>query len=298
MVLAGGRLALLGATAALVTGLCLCAAAQAVPKYKVLHYFNGVDGSGPWGGVMLDKKGNVYGATADGGIMQGCNGYGCGLVFELRPRKNGTWTEHVVYSFRGAPSDGAVSYGNLALDAAGRLYGTTYAGGIYDYGTVFELIPGSGGWKEKVLFDFDGDDGYHPTAGPIADAAGSLYGTAEVVFELTPGSNRWTETVLHSFTKEVDGDAPYAGLIPDASGDFYGTTRFGGNGYGVVFELTPRPRGGWKETLLHTFEKQWTRRSYAGMGSLGLGSLRGPLRHNGPRRDQYLLRGLWHGFQT
>src|SRR5271157_287744 len=50
-------------------------------------------------------------------------------------------------------------YGNLILDTAGNLYGTTYYGGDYGScgygcGTVFKLTRGSGKWTETVLHEF------------------------------------------------------------------------------------------------------------------------------------------------
>ena len=46
-------------------------------------------------------------------------------------------------------------YCNLIFDAAGNLYGTTFAGGTYGGGTVFELSPISGGgWSEEILHSF------------------------------------------------------------------------------------------------------------------------------------------------
>jgi hypothetical protein len=56
------------------------------PRYKVLHYFSGTDGVGPYGGVTADQEGNLYGASDSGG-SGGCDGYGCGLIFELKRGK-------------------------------------------------------------------------------------------------------------------------------------------------------------------------------------------------------------------
>jgi uncharacterized repeat protein (TIGR03803 family) len=64
-----------------------------------------------------------------------------------------------------------------------------------------------------------------------------------------------TETLLHSFNDNgTDGVDPQAGVIADAAGNLYGTTRFGGAyNYGVVFELSPKPGGGWADRVLHSF---------------------------------------------
>jgi uncharacterized repeat protein (TIGR03803 family) len=98
----------------------------------------------------------------------------------------------------------------------------------------------------------------------ILDGAGNLYGTAQTggqyrdgtAFQLTPGSGGWTFTALYAFGNSAihDGSQPTAGFVMDASGNLYGTTTLGGtNNYGTVFELSPTPKGRWKETILHEF---------------------------------------------
>ncbi len=178
------------------------------------------------------------------------------------------WNEKVLHSFNNNGTDGYEPYffGSLIFDAAGNLYGTTYAGGIYGYGTAFELSPAGGSWTETVLYNFGNGmgDGRNPRAGLIFDATGNLYGTSTTggtsgygtVFELTPtGGGGWTERVLYSFGNTPDGAYANAVLIFDGAGNLYGTTELGGaNGpYGTVFELTPTAGGGWTEKVLHSF---------------------------------------------
>ena len=179
-----------------------------------------------------------------------------------------TWAatnEKVLHSFNGNGADGYQPEASLIFDAVGNLYGTTYWGGTYGFGTVFELTPsGGGGWTETVLHSFqpNGTDGNYPIAGLIFDAAGNLYGTTSAggtygfgtVFELTPEEGGgWTETVLLNFNG-TDGSYPHAGLAFDAAGNLYGTTGYDGTyHYGTVFELTPTAGGGWTETVLHSF---------------------------------------------
>jgi len=251
-------------------------------REKVLHNFNGRDGAGPYGTLVFDSSGNLYGTASEGGDPRYCTNYGCGVVFELSPTGNGKWKEKVLYFFKGTSSDGALPDSGLVFDTAGNLYGTTASGGlggclIGTCGVVFELTPTVGGkWSEKVLHRFrGGSDGGISYAPLIFDKAGNLYGTTElgatsfcrgqygcgVVFELTPASHgKWKETILHRFTGGKDGAGPDAGLIVDAQGNLYGTAGWGGglrycdgSGCGVVFELSPRGNGKWEEKVLHSF---------------------------------------------
>jgi uncharacterized repeat protein (TIGR03803 family) len=135
-----------------------------------------------------------------------------------------TWTESVLYSFRGA--DGAGPLGALILDRQDRLYGTTYSGGSQQCGTVFTLTPPAPGrtaWTESVVYDFKVvPDGCNPAAGLVADASGGFYGTTQnggafggpqtggaggsgSVFALTPGNGGWRESVLFSFPPGYPG---------------------------------------------------------------------------------------------
>ena len=63
------KLRLIEAAAVMAIALGLCPVAHAAPKYKVLHNFTGSDGAGPYGGVIFDQKGNLFGTTAGGGAL-------------------------------------------------------------------------------------------------------------------------------------------------------------------------------------------------------------------------------------
>jgi len=217
----------------------------------------------PIGGLALDAAGNLYGAVGSGGVFS-CPL--CGSIYELSRLAKGAkkWKYAGLHRFRGTKyGDGAAPNGDLVLDAAGNLYGTTEEGGgnSGQYGTVFELSPGAGGWTEKVLYSFGkSPDGFSPQAGLIFDSAGNLYGTTNdggednfgTVFELSPSRGGWTETVLHGFTGGADGEYPWA-PVTFRRGNLYGTVPFGGNsGYGIVFELSPSG-GTWTENILYTF---------------------------------------------
>jgi uncharacterized repeat protein (TIGR03803 family) len=100
---------------------------------KALHAFGAPgDGNAPYGGVIADKRGNLYGTTVFGGANN------AGTVYELTQSKSGQWKEKILYSFAGG-SDGQYPSGSLTLDATGNLYGATSNGGQNGYGTVFEI---------------------------------------------------------------------------------------------------------------------------------------------------------------
>jgi uncharacterized repeat protein (TIGR03803 family) len=233
----------------------------------VLHNFlnNGVDGTYPQSGVVLDAAGNLYGTASSGAA----NGYG--MVYELSPSTGGGWTQTILYNFDS--TNGANPYGTPVFDAAGNLYGTASAGGgtsphcAIGCGTIFELSPGSNGWTEKVLHNFttNTDDGSIPYSALVFDAVGNLYGTTlgggaygnnGTVFELIPtAGGLWREKILHSFLNNgVDGRNTMATPVFDAAGNLYCTTEQGGTyRYGTVFELSPTTTGPWKETILYNF---------------------------------------------
>jgi len=63
-------------------------------------------------------------------------------------------TYKVLHGFSGTP-DGGGLFAPLTIDGLGNLYGTTWAGGAYGYGTVFEVSPvGDGSWTETILHSF------------------------------------------------------------------------------------------------------------------------------------------------
>ena len=265
----------------------------------MLYSFQGgtKDGSVPVGGVVFDKAGNLYGATT---YTTSCaTTFDCGTMYELSPpqQSGGPWVETTLHVFQGHDhNDGGSPEGGVILDAAGNVYGTTaYGGGgpcmlfgtVVGCGAVYEMIAPTKpkeGWKEKILYNFQGDkDGQFPNGDLVFDKSGNLYGATQfgggygscdapyykhcgTIFELiapkTKGG-KWTEKVLYSFKsvsvgKQVgDGANPNGGLILDSAGTFYGTTRWGGlttndcaggNGFvgcGAIFKLiSPTREGG------------------------------------------------------
>jgi len=219
----------------------------------VLYSFGGgLDGSSPYGELLRDPAGNLYGATLAGG-RSNCESQGCGTVFRL----DTAGRKIVLHNFTGWPYDGAYPVGPLIQDAAGNLYGSTLGGGHGNQGTVYRLSPSGAEAILHVFVDtgYSGAkvDGSSPDSGVISDASGSLYGTTSLggtfnkgtVFKIDAAGN---ETLLCSFAGyPTDTAFPSGGLVRDAEGNLYGSGQSGTLGFGTVFELDNKHN----ETLLH-----------------------------------------------
>jgi hypothetical protein len=241
---------------------------------SVLYRFQGgADGAFPQYAMIFDQSGNLYGATSIGGDVAGCEG-GCGTVFELqRPSTpDGVWTESILYAFHGQPD--AMAPNGLAFDKSGNLYGMAYSGGHchedrggdHCYGVAYELAPPStpgSPWSETVLYRFRRL--INTPAGPVADASGNLYGTANggrhgagTVIEFAPPSSGNTVAVhpIYAFSGDTSGADPSPGLTIDQEGRIFGSSSEGGpGGAGTIFRLDPPARPGerWRAAVLYAF---------------------------------------------
>ena len=150
-----------------------------------------------------------------------------GTVFEI---VKGSGTITTLASFNG--TNGAYPQAGLVEDSSGNLFGTTYGGGASNYGTVFEIVNGSG--TITTLASFNGTNGADPEAGLIEDSSGNLFGTT-----YDGGADRDRHGVRDCQGERHDhhpglvqwhqrGQSPTAGLIEDASGNLFGTTYDGG----------------------------------------------------------------------
>lgn len=238
-------------------------------NFTPLYTFTGgTDGANPYGGLVRDAAGNLYGATPSGGA------YGYGDVFKL----DTTYHLTVLYAFTGG-TDGGFPLGSMVRDAAGNLYGNTQSGGDLTCGsgngsgcgTVFKLDTKG---NLTVLHTFSGGaDGAFP--GTVIQIGTNLYGTTQnggdlacvgargigcgVVFRI---DGKRTFTVLYTFGGGADGSEAGANgwgaaLARDQNGNLYGATSLGGDlncigsnkGCGTVFRLDPTG----KLTVLYDF---------------------------------------------
>ncbi len=243
---------------------------------NILYSFKGnSDGMTPFGGVVFDAAGNLYGTT-DGNFDSTY-----GTVYELSPPdvQGGAWTETVIYNFQGS-FDGCGPQGKLAFGSNGGLLGTAVQCGgtqntcFFGCGTLFEVVPpavAGGAWTEKTVYHFQGNaDGSQPQNGLVSDGKGNFYGATQAggacnggaecgtVFKVAFTGGKWKESVIYTFTAGTDGDVPRGGVIIDKTGNLYGTTNYGGDATcncGTVFELKPPAvqGGSWTESTLHTF---------------------------------------------
>ena len=227
-------------------------------KETTLLTFDGTNGSTPFTGPMRGPGGVVYGTTAYGDAYNGGN------VFELY-KSGGKWVGSTVWAFGGTAGDGVQPECDLVMDKSGNIFGTTFYGGTYNLGTVFEVSNVDGVWTEAVLYSFRGNgDGWFPYAGLLVAGPGIFYGTTMyggsygdgTVFKLFQSGVAWKEKVIYGFNG-TDGYEPWGTLIKDKQGALYGTTYAGGSGkrfgdVGVVFRLAPSG-GKWSEPVLHNF---------------------------------------------
>lgn len=222
----------------------------------LIHSFGGSergDGSEPYAPLLQLSDGFLYGTT----VLDGASGYGA--LFRLS-------TDGATYSLRNsfspASGGGIHPYAGIVLGADGTLYGTTYSGGAYGYGTVFRLANPASGPGPQWLHSFtnSGGDGGYPYAGVAQGSDGTLYGTtwsggadgAGTVFGLNADGSGYAVRVNFSGTNG-SGANPYGGVVVGNDGALYGTTYSGGAyGYGTLFRVR-NPAGPPVLEYLHSF---------------------------------------------
>jgi len=195
----------------------------------------GDDGCNPFGGVIFDSAGNLYGTT------QFSYNYAAGTVYELSPTQSG-WIETTI---SGLPGVSGTASGGLVMDAQGSLFGLT---GDIQPGSVYELTPRNGGWAFAVLKTFTVYNFIGPLAAPSLDSRGDVYGPlpnggeyeSGEIFKLTRAGGQWIYTPFYQFGTSDGGIYPIGAVTLDAGGNVYGTSEAGGAYQnGVVWEITP-----------------------------------------------------------
>jgi hypothetical protein len=164
--------------------------------------------------VIFYQQGNLYGTAGSGGsTTEPDQAKAQGLIFELTPAGDGTWTKNTIYTFVSSGVAPSFPRGRLTFDGSGNLYGVTFGGA----GTVFKLTNTSSGWKHRTLYTFcslaNCADGISPQGGLTLRGGnlngvtytggmggGSCDGGCGVVYELSHTGGSWHQSALYSFT--------------------------------------------------------------------------------------------------
>lgn len=204
-------------------------------KDSILFNFNAPNSVNPFGTLLQDTNGLLYGMTYAGGK------YGDGTIYSYDPVK-GTLND-TLFSFNN--TNGANPYFNncLILASNGSLYGMTYGGGKYGQGVLFSYNVALN--TDTVLINFSGNaNGSNPYGYLIQGSDGELYGMTEAGGSFNDGVifryniNTGSDTVLYNF--KTEGISPYGSLVQASNGLLYGMTNQGGRyGYGVIFKYDP-----------------------------------------------------------
>jgi uncharacterized repeat protein (TIGR03803 family) len=135
-------------------------------QFTDIYNFNGTKGSEPFGTLIVDSNGVLYGTA----YLGGANDSGC--VFSIHT--DGT---HYKDLFDFAGPNGSEPNSPLTL-IGGKLFGSANAGGAHDSGCVFSMD--TNGTNYKDLFDFTGPNGKNPYNSLIFDSNSAiLYGVAD-----------------------------------------------------------------------------------------------------------------------
>jgi uncharacterized repeat protein (TIGR03803 family) len=143
-------------------------------KLTTLHRFcqqaSCADGDYP-NGLVQARDGNFYGTTS-GNVSAGP----WGTVFEIT--RNGELTTIYTFCSQTNCTDGANPFAGLIQATDGNFYGTSSEGGLYGYGTAFEI---SAAGNLTTVYSFCAQancgDGMNPFAGLMQATNGNFYGT-------------------------------------------------------------------------------------------------------------------------
>jgi uncharacterized repeat protein (TIGR03803 family) len=188
------------------------------------------------GPVAIDGAGNIYGATQVGG--------GGGTVYQVSPKGVGK----IIHQFANG-TGGKRPLAGVTVGAGGVLYGTTYVGGTYNYGTLFSLTPKANVWDYNVLHDFGSAKNGQSPEGPVTLSGGYIYGTTEKGGEGQDGTvfTFTLATGAYSFTS-IPGEIGSTNVAMSPGGDLY-VLGYPGGEYLSIYEVNAAGQ----ESTLYTF---------------------------------------------
>lgn len=199
-------------------------------------------GAEPFGGLVSDGKGFLWGTTSLGGSTNS------GTIFKINI-SSGNLATVLSFTKNGARNKGANPYGTLMRDGSGMFWGTTYNGGAKNYGTVFKLNPSTGVLTTVIEFTHTGakNRGAKPRAGLVRDGQGYFWGTTEfggsssrgTLFKINASTG--VLTTMAEFKGKLPGSQganPATTLVSDGKGNLWGTTKKGGVAdLGTIFQV-------------------------------------------------------------
>jgi len=139
--------------------------------YKVLYAFHGAPHESPWGNLVEDANGNLFG-------LSGTYSSGYGDIFELSPPAGGgtgAWTlSYIHHSYQNGQGYPAT---NLTLGPDGSIYGDIYGDQDLNWGYIFQMTPPAqqgGTWTYTTLVNFN-STGYQNPCGVVVGLQGDIY---------------------------------------------------------------------------------------------------------------------------
>jgi uncharacterized repeat protein (TIGR03803 family) len=252
-----------------------------------LFSFDGDNGATPWGGLVMDSGGNLFGTAqtgGDSGYEPGGFVIGSGTIFEVPSGASSPTTLSSLFA-----GNANYSLSGLTVDRSGNLYGASLGGGALGLGAIFEVAAGSN--TISTLASFNEISGIEPTQPLTLAADGNLYGTTPdggannvgTVFEFDTATN--SIIPLASFNGSFGLD-PTGAVAIDSGGNIFGATERGGpQGDGSLWELAS---GGNTITDLALFNAANATQGVSPMGSIALdssGNIYGTTEYGGPNSD-------------
>jgi uncharacterized repeat protein (TIGR03803 family) len=201
---------------------------------SLYSFTNGVDGATPSGGLIEGSNGNFFGTCQNGGVN------GDGTVFEIS--SGGLLAS--LHSFTGG-ADGGSPFGGLVAGPDGTFYGTTWLGGGFGGGTVFNISPAG---ILTTIYSFNGGSvGYSPNTPLALGSDGNFYGTTGggiggfdgAIFKVSPAgdlASLYEFDVFDEFSFGSLGGA-FAALVPASDGNLYGVSSGGPDLSGSIYKI-------------------------------------------------------------
>jgi uncharacterized repeat protein (TIGR03803 family) len=182
--------------------------------YTLLHSFVNTDGWEPEGVLIQAAAGKLYGTTVRGGAS------GLGEVFTITT--GGTFT--LLHSFASV-AEGYEPVAGLVQASDGNFYGTTFAGGTFGEGNIFEITSGG---TVTTLHSFSGGgggtDGNEPFGGLVQQTSGVLFGTTGGVSSGGLGTIFSQNQGLKAFVKTVPGSGKVGATVTILGTNIAGAT--------------------------------------------------------------------------